>query len=133
VIQHWRIITVEAIFKTNDCIESNIYAHISSSLNELENTLLITFPEATRTTTKYFHFSGDEIQQGLTDIFKQARGLSYAIQHDFEYCRLVVTNASNGTDGYGTYAFGLDKFSDRDEQVLLKAEMITDDRIQSFM
>jgi hypothetical protein len=71
----------------------------------------------------------------LTDILGQAHDLSYTIQRDFVYGHLIhhhfvychLTLASNGLNGYGTYALGLDKSWGEEREALLMAERIPDD------
>lgn len=131
VIQRWRTMAVEAIFKMNDGIESLFNAQLVPSIAKLENALTTAFPDSML--TRNIYFIGHDEHLLLLDIVKQARDLSFKLQHGFVSCRLIVTVAPGSKptyDGIGTYAFGLDRLSGT-RTVLLEAKAITVDRVQS--
>lgn len=116
----------EATFRRNEDIEDALLAYISSALVEAQNTLTVKYPNSPWTTSLQLY--SDTIEQRLLVIFREARELSYSIQHDFFSHRLVVTLASDPTvGGTGTRAFGLVRHLGDSEAytVLLTAEAIT--------
>lgn len=108
------------MFRTNDCLEAKILNLFSSSLIVAENTLIFAYPELT--TTERVEPCSTEIIQRSMDILRQARELSYGIQHDVISCRLVVTRTSDIAEIYGVFGLGLDKFTAEGHERLLDAE-----------
>ena len=106
---------------------------ISTSILEAQKTLTVKYPNSPRTNS--LQFFGVNVEKTLLDIFKQARKISYSIQHDFFSHRLVVTLASDPTvGGCGTRAFGLVRHLGDSEActVLLTAEAIKVERVPSL-
>jgi hypothetical protein len=89
-VQRWRTITVDAFFKMNDGIEDMLNNQIQTSVIELDNTLMIAYPRSKKTSLSCLLDS--EGQQHLAEIYKQARSLSYVIQHDYISCRGIVAS-----------------------------------------
>lgn len=125
-IQRWRTMAVEAVFRMNDGIESLFNAQLVTSITKFENTLTVAFPDSVLTNNNYF--IGHEEHLQLLDIVRQARGLSFKLQHCIVSCRLVVT-VGPGFDttynGPGTYAFGLERLSGTERTVLLEAKVFS--------
>lgn len=74
-------------------------------------------------------------QQLLLDIIRQARQLSFTIQHDIISCQLLVTVRQPSSDGdvLGTNAFGLHRITGSESTVLVKTEIITNAELQSLL
>ena len=115
--------TVEAVFALNDSIEPKFFTVISSSFNKAECTLLAAYPDLKRADSVNSY--RDEVKRRLWDLLRQARELSYAIQHDvFKFSGyLVVTNliTSDFAEGNEMNGFGLDKVSTEGRECLLNA------------
>src|SRR5882762_2401213 len=98
------------------------HAQLSTSITELENTLKAAFPDSKRTSSVYFIGYNEHLQ--LLEIVRQARDLSFKLQHGFVSCRLFVTAAPapKATGNvFGTSAFGLDRVLGTERTVLLDA------------
>jgi hypothetical protein len=113
----------------NTGIEAKLNDQILRSVTELDNTLMLAYPRSKNTNVLYL--LGCDGQRYLADIFKQARSISYIIQHDFVSGRLIVTKVSNARNvGVGNYGLGLYKHTQISDHVLLQAEEVPDERLQ---
>ena len=124
---------MEAIFKLNDSIETDLNSRLSKSVIELEKIINEAFPGSQRDGGYFFFFDHVELQQ-WTEIVKLARELSYKIQ-SFVSCRLEVTIAPATTttnDTYGTYAFGLDRVSGGSRNCVLDVKTISSIQLRYF-
>jgi hypothetical protein len=117
--------TVDAVFKMNNDIESILDAQLKYFITELENTLHAAFPRRIGSLC----FIGHDEQLELSEVVRQARDLSFNIQHGIVNCRLFVTAAPENS--FGTYAFGLDRLSGSERTVLLKVKEITSAQIRN--
>lgn len=131
-IQRWRIMSVEAVFKMNDAVESLFNDQLSTLITKIENALGAAFPDAGKTVK----FIGHHEQFQLVEIVRHARDLSFNIQRGFSSCRFFVTVAPAPTamnDIMGTYAFGLDKVLGAERNMVLAIKVITNAEIQALL
>jgi hypothetical protein len=115
-ISRWRTMTVDAVFQMNDGIEAVFNEQLVSTIGKLENSLRAAFPDYML--TRNINFIG-EIEHQLVNIVKQARELSFELQHYVSGRFIVTLHRSN--NGLSTCAFGLEGPSGR---VLLEAKAI---------
>jgi hypothetical protein len=108
-------LTVKAILRGNDNIETEFNAEFTASITELENTLKASFPVPEATSNLFFLGHTEHLQ--LVKIVREAHILSYRIQHGFVSCGLFVTAVSVLDGVFGMYSFGLDCVSAMDMDV----------------
>jgi hypothetical protein len=62
----------------------------------------------------------------LSEVIREARDLSFTIQHEVVSCQLLIAMApATGQNILGTYSFGLEKVSGSERRVLIKPKVIT--------
>ena len=133
-IERWRTMVVEATFGLNEGIESHFNVELTTSITLLENTLKVAFPNSKTFEVGYFIGYDEHLQ--LVRIVKNARQLSYDLQHGFVTCRLYATITPARTPKKvisGTYAFGLQRVSGTERVELLEARALLKEDVEFFL
>lgn len=123
-MQYWRIINIEAVFKTDVHLEHIFYSHLFASITSLTNILKPIIPDL-----DFDNVTGERERIELTRLTSLARSLSFNLQRGFVSCQVVVTaHSSDEKDDmelFGTYSFGLEKITTTDQKVLMKVKSTT--------
>src|ERR1700678_4573501 len=108
---HWRIMTVAALYRLNDSAEAGLPSQLSGSNVNLKRVLDAAFPGSTRAAeTSSFSVTTNSCS-GLRSSDELVQDLFFKIQF-FVCSRLELTIAPETNDSYRTYALGLDRISD---------------------
>lgn len=121
--------SVGAVFQMNYGVDSDLKDQIFAELIRVLK-IALKFPDSSG-----YEFIIHELQllDSLSDIIRQARRLSFMIQHDIVSCQLILTIAPASSEGsttstddaLGTYAFGLQRIHGSDSTILIKPKEIT--------
>lgn len=121
--------SVGAVFQMNYGVDSDLKDQIFAELIRVLK-IALKFPDSSG-----YEFIIHELQllDSLSDIIRQARRLSFMIQHDIVSCQLILTIAPASSEGsttstddaLGTYAFGLQRIHGSDCTILIKPKEIT--------
>lgn len=122
-VQRWRSMTAEAVFRTNDNVETSLNVELLASVGTIEKTFEAIFCQTG------IRIIGQAEHLQLVAIVMAARALSHKIQKGFLSCRLVVTRAR---EPLGTYALGLDKIRGTERTVMVEPKIITEDMVSSY-
>ena len=134
MIQHWRTMTVDLVFRTNNDIEPSAYGKLIDSVQALENTIRHAFPHSNLPNGGYI--LGHDEHLSLLNILKCARSLSYNLQYGIVTCRLRVTvapSAGSGDGICGTYAFGLERITRLKTTVLVGVRALSQKNLQELL
>lgn len=130
--------SVEAIFKMNDRIDSQLYGEL---IFHLKRMLKVAFPLSPTPRSKkvkpesiYESIVHGE-QRYLLDIVRQARNISFMIQQVVS-CQVLITTAhstqiSPDEDILGTHSFGLQKILGPDRTILIGTKVLTGAALRS--
>jgi hypothetical protein len=130
--------SVEAVFKMNDGIESQLNDEL---ITELKCMLKVAFPLSPSPRSKKLKSTTQSIyesilhgeQQSLLDVIHQARKLSFMIQQVVS-CQLLVTiahSSQTSPDGTATHSFGLQKKLGPDRTILIRTKILTSAMLRS--
>jgi hypothetical protein len=115
--------TVDAVFGMNRELESQLNHDMFSQLVHILNDL---YQSPNTDSASISEAIVREEEQSLLDIARQARAVSFSIQHDITSCRLMVSAASaKEFDVLGTYAFGLERIIGSEHIFLLETKVIS--------
>lgn len=115
--------TVDAIFKTNDGVETQLKDDLET---QLHRTLDFLFWPSHPDHHTSMELILQEVQQQLLQINCEARRISFVIQHNIVTCAMAITLAPDSdTDLLGTQSFGLQTIVGPTRHVLLQYKALS--------